>query len=222
MQHFSCLSGRREKFAVYKETIPYLAGIVFNIIRVLTGTWIFFSQRSLVSFIFQTALLIVSDDIRTRLRPNSSMHSRLKRIPDSLSSITPPNSNAVSPVIITIESPVSPGPAQVSEVETEIFSWPTEVENRLLDPGVVNDTQTQALLLATLVRLWIWYLGFISLETLIHAILVNSSPLFQNQSHFSFISILLNLLPFSQFHQNPVHFTSTHFAPLHSTRLYNS
>jgi hypothetical protein len=33
-----------------------------------------------------------------------------------------------------------------------VFLWPAEVENRLLDPGVVNDTQTQALLLTTLVR----------------------------------------------------------------------
>ncbi|CAB3983050.1 neurofibromin isoform X4 [Paramuricea clavata] len=111
----------REKFAVYTETIPYLA-----------------------------ALLIVSDEIRTKLRPNSSLHARPKSIPESQSSVTPPSSMPVSPVTITIESPISPGPAQISEVETEVFLWPAEVENRLLDPGVVNDTQTQALLLTTL------------------------------------------------------------------------
>ena len=65
--------------------------------------------------------------------------------------MTPPSSMPVSPVTITIESPISPGPANNSEVETEVFIWPAEVENRLLDPGVVNDTQTQALLLTTLV-----------------------------------------------------------------------
>jgi hypothetical protein len=104
------------------------------------------------TFISHLALLIVSDEIRTKLRPNSSLHARPKSIPESQSSITPPSSMPVSPVTITIESPISPGPAQISEVETEVFLWPAEVENRLLDPGVVNDTQTQALLLTTLVR----------------------------------------------------------------------
>ncbi|XP_046839575.1 neurofibromin-like isoform X2 [Xenia sp. Carnegie-2017] len=115
----------REKFAVYKETIPYLA-----------------------------ALLIVSDEIRAKLRPHCS-HKRSNSIPDSQSSVTPPNSIPVSPVTIIIESPISPGPAEISESETAVFPWPAEVENRLLDPGVVNDFQTQALLLtllSTLVR----------------------------------------------------------------------
>ena len=104
------------------------------------------------SFQFHLALLIVSEEIRNKLRPNSSMHARPKSIPESHSTVTPPSSMPVSPVTITIESPISPGPAQISEVETEVFLWPAEVENRLLDPGVVNDTQTQALLLTTLVR----------------------------------------------------------------------
>ena len=105
-----------------------------------------------IHFSSHLALLIVSDEIRAKLRPNSSLHARPKPIPESQSSITPPSSMPVSPVTITIESPISPGPANVSEVETEVFLWPAEVENRLLDPGVVNDTQTQALLLTTLVR----------------------------------------------------------------------
>ena len=106
---------------------------------------------SFINFPSHLALLIVSDEIRTKLRPSSSLHARPIPIPESQSSVTPPSSMPVSPVTITIESPISPGPANNSEVETEVFIWPAEVENRLLDPGVVNDTQTQALLLTTLV-----------------------------------------------------------------------
>ena len=36
--------------------------------------------------------------------------------------------------------------------DDQAFAWPSECQNMLLDPGIVNDTQTQALLLTTLVR----------------------------------------------------------------------
>jgi hypothetical protein len=91
----------------------------------------------------------------------------------------------VSPVTITIESPISPGPAQVSDVETEVFLWPAEVENRLLDPGVVNDTQTQALLLTTLVRKNPGSLGnrdlFIFKNRVFCLILVNTGSTYQRR-----------------------------------------
>ena len=35
--------------------------------------------------------------------------------------------------------------------DDQAFAWPSECQNMLLDPGIVNDTQTQALLLTTLV-----------------------------------------------------------------------
>ena len=102
-------------------------------------------------FFSSLALLIVSDEIRSKLRPNSTTHARpAQQLSESQSSRTPPTSTAISPVTIIIESPISPGPAYAAD-ETETFVWPTEVENRLLDPGVVSDSQTQALLLTTLV-----------------------------------------------------------------------
>ena len=139
---------------MYKETIPYLAGSVFKNLLFYILQFVINQHRNTtcILFLFRLALLIVSDEIRAKLRPNSALHARPKSIPESQSTLTPPNSMPVSPVTITIESPISPGPAQVSDVETEVFLWPAEVENRLLDPGVVNDTQTQALLLTTLVR----------------------------------------------------------------------
>lgn len=137
-----------EKFSVYRETIPYLA-----------------------------ALLIVSDEIRSKLRPNSTLHARFKHIAGIPSFHTPPNSTPVSPVKITIESPVSPGPAQASEVETEVFVWPTEIENRLLDPGVVNDTQTQALLLTILSTL-AQYTNDDTLEKFLFEVLAEASLVF--------------------------------------------
>ena len=81
--------------------------------------------------------------------------------------------------VATSHSHCSPREHQVSIVITtddnpddQAFAWPSECQNMLLDPGIVNDTQTQALLLTTLVRA----LGFrLFISTNSSAVLLKSS-----------------------------------------------
>lgn len=103
-----------------------------------------------------TALIPVSEDIRSRLKPGATV-STPDPCPLGGSSIKSESSNGgsllsmdsrVSIVITTSQSP------QVDDVPPEgyAFEWPNECQHLLLDPGVVNDNKTQALLLTTLVR----------------------------------------------------------------------
>lgn len=53
----------------------------------------------------------------------------------------------VSIVITPSQSPL----ADEAPPEGQAFEWPSECQHMLLDPGIVNDNHTQALLLTTLV-----------------------------------------------------------------------
>ncbi|KAK3754965.1 hypothetical protein QZH41_017349 [Actinostola sp. cb2023] len=117
----------RDKFAVTKENLAYLA-----------------------------ALIPVSEDIRSRLKPGTTAStpdpcplsgSAVKT--DTIRGSSLSVDSRVSIVITTTES------ARSDEVppEEQAFEWPTECQHLLLDPGVVNDNKTQALLLTTLVML---------------------------------------------------------------------
>ncbi|XP_048582480.1 neurofibromin-like isoform X2 [Nematostella vectensis] len=119
----------RDKFAVTKENLAYLA-----------------------------ALIPVSEDVRNRLKPGDSTNDTTN------GSIAPSTSDAninnTSGSIMSIESRVSivitpsesPRADDVS-ANRQAFVWPSECQHLLLDPGIVNDKQTQALLLTTLVML---------------------------------------------------------------------
>ena len=107
------------------------------------------------------ALLPVSEEIRQRLSPGPDARSETESptdssVPFKLDSSPSSRTNSMlleRPVSIVITPSLSPSPyLEDSPVsESEAFVWPTECQHTLLDPGVVNDLQTQALLLTTLV-----------------------------------------------------------------------
>lgn len=96
-----------------------------------------------------SALLPVCEEVRSNLRPGAKKEpdSPTLPYPGRLDSSITGSSNSlntehqVSIVITTDDNP-----------DDQAFEWPSQCQNMLLDPGIVNDTQTQALLLTTLVR----------------------------------------------------------------------
>lgn len=136
----------QDKFAVCEDNIPYLAGeIAFSIIskKLLTC----------LTVISSTALLPVSEDIRNRLKldaPDSpsiaSPSGKLEHGPGSTVSVDSQVSIVITP------SPSTP-PVGSPLSEQEAFVWPSQCHFLLLDPGIVNDHYTQALLLTTLVSI---------------------------------------------------------------------
>ena len=112
-------------------------------------------------FLLITALLPVSEEVRSNLRPGEAKKpdSPTLPYPGKLESggISGSLSSLDSQVSIVITTPSSP--QHGGNPSNQAFVWPTECQNMLLDPGIVNDTQTQALLLTTLVRpLSLWFL----------------------------------------------------------------
>ena len=97
----------------------------------------------------------MSEDVRSNLRPGDQkeLNSTTLPFPGKLeSSCTTGSATSLdSQVSIVITTPSSPRADGNSS--DQAFIWPTECQNMLLDPGIVNDTQTQALLLTTLVSL---------------------------------------------------------------------
>lgn len=97
----------------------------------------------------------MSEEVRSNLRPGDQkeLDSPTLPYPGKLESSC--NTGSVtsldSQVSIVITTPSSPG--RDGNPSDQAFVWPTECQNMLLDPGIVNDTQTQALLLTTLVSL---------------------------------------------------------------------
>ena len=98
---------------------------------------------------FISALLPVSEEVRSNLRPGN------KKEPDSPTLPYPgrlDNNMDGSSTSLNTEPQVSIVITTDDNPDDQAFSWPKECQNMLLDPGIVNDTQTQALLLTTLVR----------------------------------------------------------------------
>lgn len=100
------------------------------------------------------ALLPVSEDVRSSLRPGGKkeLDSPTLHYPGKLDSgitgsSTSLNTEQQVSIVITADDSAS----------DQAFVWPTECRNMLLDPGIVNDNQTQALLLTTLVRSLRWF-----------------------------------------------------------------
>ena len=101
------------------------------------------------SYLILIALLPVSEDVRSSLRPGGKkeLDSPTLHYPGKLDSgitgsSTSLNTEQQVSIVITADDSAS----------DQAFVWPTECRNMLLDPGIANDNQTQALLLTTLVR----------------------------------------------------------------------
>lgn len=110
----------------------------------------------LIHIFFPTALIPVSEDIRSRLKPGSSVTTPEPSPLGALAIKNDDNNGGSSlsvdsrvSIVITIAN--SPRPDDMPR-QGNNFEWPTECQHLLLDPGVVNDNKTQALLLTTLVR----------------------------------------------------------------------
>lgn len=96
-----------------------------------------------------SALLPVCEEVRSNLRPGD------KKEPDSPTLPYPgrlDSSIAGSSTSLNTEHQVSIVITTDDNPDDQAFAWPSECQNMLLDPGIVNDTQTQALLLTTLVK----------------------------------------------------------------------
>jgi len=96
-----------------------------------------------------SALLPVCEEVRSNLRPGDKKEPDSPTLPyperlDSTIAGSSTSLNTEHQVSIVITTDDNPG--------DQAFAWPSECQNMLLDPGIVNDTQTQALLLTTLVR----------------------------------------------------------------------
>lgn len=110
-------------------------------------------------FVLIVALIPVSEEVRSNLRPGNKkdLDGTTLPYPRKLESSgkTGSATSIDSQVSIVITTSTSPRPDD--DPSDQAFVWPTECQSMLLDPGIVNDTQTQALLLTTLVRFsFIW------------------------------------------------------------------
>ena len=119
-----------------------------------------------------SALLPVCEEVRSNLRPGAKKEPDSPTLPypgrlDSNitgSSTSLNTEHQVSIVITTDDTP-----------DDQAFEWPSECQNMLLDPGIVNDTQTQALLLTTLVRALLGGFPLLFFLTNSSAVLLKSS-----------------------------------------------
>ncbi|XP_020613799.1 neurofibromin-like [Orbicella faveolata] len=96
---------------------------------------------------YLAALLPVCEEVRSNLRPGDKKEPDSPTLPyperlDSTIAGSSTSLNTEHQVSIVITTDDNPG--------DQAFAWPSECQNMLLDPGIVNDTQTQALLLTTL------------------------------------------------------------------------
>jgi hypothetical protein len=102
-------------------------------------------------------LIPVSEDIRSRLKPVDTAESPepipLGHTPGAKIDNTPGSSLSVDSRVSIVITPSQSPLADEAPPEGQAFEWPTECQHMLLDPGIVNDNQTQALLLTTLVRM---------------------------------------------------------------------
>ena len=99
------------------------------------------------------ALLPVSEEVRCNLRPGDTRELDNVHLPFpgklESSSIAGSVTSLDSQVSIVITTSSSPPPDD--DPSDHRYIWPTKCQNMLLDPGILNDTQTQSLLLTTLV-----------------------------------------------------------------------
>ena len=105
------------------------------------------------SVVSSSALLPVSEEVRSNLRPgnpkepDSSTPPYPGKLENSSMAGSATSLDSQVSIVITTASSSSPN----DDPNDHRFVWPTECQNTLLNPGIVNDTQTQALLLTTLV-----------------------------------------------------------------------
>lgn len=101
---------------------------------------------------YLAALLPVSEEVRTNLRPGDPKESDSPRqvCPGKLENSRKSGSTTSLDSQVSIVITTSSSPRPDDDTSDHAFIWPTQCQNRLLDPGIVNDTQTQALLLTTL------------------------------------------------------------------------
>ncbi|CAH3196347.1 unnamed protein product [Porites evermanni] len=101
---------------------------------------------------YLAALLPVSEEVRSNLRPgnpkepDSSTPPYPGKLENSSMAGSATSLDSQVSIVITTASSSSPN----DDPNDHRFVWPTECQNTLLNPGIVNDTQTQALLLTTL------------------------------------------------------------------------
>ena len=104
-------------------------------------------QLYLICTLFDTLGLIpISNEVRTRLHASSRASVFFKSLSKNPLCSSMEDIAACPPNVSIIISP----PAEMDNNASE-FLWPADCHNLLLDPGVLDDTETQALLLVTLV-----------------------------------------------------------------------
>lgn len=93
-----------------------------------------------------SGLLPISNEVRTRLHASNRASTFFKTISKNpLCSSMEDIAASCSPDISIIISPVDAADRK------DEFLWPADCHNLLLDPGILDDTETQALLLVLLV-----------------------------------------------------------------------
>lgn len=100
-----------------------------------------------------SALIPVSEEVRSNLRPGDQTDpdSPILPCPCKLENSRNAGSETSLDSQVSIVITTSSSPRPDDNPSDRAFVWPTECQNMLLNPGVVNDSQTQALLLTTLV-----------------------------------------------------------------------
>ncbi|XP_015765754.1 PREDICTED: neurofibromin-like [Acropora digitifera] len=101
---------------------------------------------------YLAALIPVSEEVRSNLRPGDQTDpdSPILPCPCKLENSRNAGSETSLDSQVSIVITTSSSPRPDDNPSDRAFVWPTECQNMLLNPGVVNDSQTQALLLTTL------------------------------------------------------------------------
>lgn len=99
-----------------------------------------------------SALIPVSEEVRSNLRPGhqTDPESPILPFPRKLENSHNGGSETSLDSQVSIVITTSSSPRPDDNPSNRAFVWPTVCQNMLLDPGIVNDSQTQALLLTTL------------------------------------------------------------------------
>lgn len=132
-----------------RELAPLWLVKVITLIIGTAANW----TELLYSVVSSSALLPVSEEVRSNLRPgnpkepDSSTPPYPGKLENSSMAGSATSLDSQVSIVITTASSSSPN----GDPNDHRFVWPTECQNTLLNPGIVNDTQTQALLLTTLV-----------------------------------------------------------------------
>ena len=126
--------------------------------RIIRNKPFSFGSPKFIAFFYFSALLPISEEVRSRLHAENSVSTFLKTSTVRRRSTKSSDEQSSARISIVITPASSPTKEHGGD-----FIWPAECHNLLLDPGILDDTQTQALLFVLLVSYAI-YLNAVPFE----------------------------------------------------------